>query len=168
MIVLGIDVGLTGAVAVLKDGRFLSVQDLPVMQKVSKSAKVKMQLDSRNLVLALGKISADVAYVERVSTRPGQGIASNASLMHSLGVVECALAANGIPMVFVESRVWKKHFGLPKEKDVTRAWAIRTIPEAAEFLQRKKDSGRADALAIACYGAFWQQAHVRRGVEALL
>jgi len=63
-----------------------------------------------------------------------------------------ALAAHRIPVQYVTPSIWKKHFGLSKEKGVSRGFAIQRFPEHAESFQRVKDDGRAEAALIALYG----------------
>ena len=50
--------------------------------------------------------------------------------------------------------VWKRHFRIPgksKDPDAGRCVAIARFPSVADQLQRKKDSGRADALWLALW-----------------
>lgn len=150
MSILGIDPGLTGAIAIVNADGFI-VEDMPVMANGT-SAKVRNVVNAAELARVL-RPHADrirVAYVERVSTMPGQGVASQGSLMHSAGVVEGVLAALGISLVLVTPGKWKKAMGLANDKEASRALAQRLFPDAP--LGRKKDHGRAEALLIATYG----------------
>lgn len=160
---LGIDPGLTGAIALIDDLRVVALHDIPVMTKPGGGAKVKNQIDPialadllRDLIL-LHQI--ELAVLEQVSTMPKQGVASNASLMHSFGIIEGALGWTMVPLIMAKPQKWKKAAGLAmggdltdsQKKSASLALARRLFPGAS--LDRVKDHGRAEALLIARYGA---------------
>lgn len=151
-LILGIDPGLTGAIALIGPGqKFHSVEDMFVMPNGKKST-VKNQINSAALATYLRAHRADIAFavLEQVNTMPGQGIATNGSLMHSLGCIEGVLATLEIPVHMVHPARWKKALGLTKDKDSGRTMAQRLFPSAP--LARMKDHNRADALLLAYYG----------------
>jgi len=157
--ILGIDVGLTGALAVLTDdGQPIEVVDLPVMASGKAGARVSRQINAGELarmlsarLLPLGP-KASIAYVEAQRAMPKQGVASVFSLGHSYGTVCGVLAALNIPFILVTSGQWKKTYNLKgADKDAARTFAIQRFPSLAWALARKKDHGRAEALLIANY-----------------
>lgn len=156
MIYLGIDVGLTGAIACLDSyGQMVEVIDMPTMDKQSSNprATVKQQLNGagiREKLEAWRKTDTLFAFVERVNTFGKQGIATNGSLMHSLGMIEGIIQTLCIPYVLVAPISWKKYFKLGRDKELSRQLAIRLFPNAS--LARKKDQNRAEALLIGRYG----------------
>jgi hypothetical protein len=80
---IGIDPGLTGAVAVLDEGgAVVLLEDLPVMAAGSGGAKVKRRADPAGLFKLLQpyRDRATVALLEAIAARPGQGVASVFSL----------------------------------------------------------------------------------------
>jgi crossover junction endodeoxyribonuclease RuvC len=100
------------------------------------------------------------AYVEQVNAMPsipgpdgvrrGMGSSSAFRFGESFGVLKGVLAALGIRYELIAPQTWKKSQGLTgSEKDYARTVAIRTFPDMATHLARKKDIGRADALLIA-------------------
>ena len=146
---LGIDPGLSGAIALLRDDLSLvAVFDMPVMTL----RKGKNQVNAAALANIIKRPGYTMtAYLEAVSAMPGQGVSSMFSFGTSYGIVQGVLAALGIPVVLVTPQSWKKWAGLVgKEKDYARTLAQRLYP-AAE-LSRKKDIGRADAILIGRYG----------------
>lgn len=161
---IGIDPGVSGAIALLADGEPAGFVDLPVMNRVNGGNEI----DGKALGAALrGLFSAHpgswmCAFVEQVNAMPAIGSGAERRPMgsrsafnfgESFGKLKCALEILGIPYVLVESRKWKASVGLLKtEKDESRLRAIESFPSAAHSLQRKKDIGRADALWIARYG----------------
>jgi crossover junction endodeoxyribonuclease RuvC len=151
--ILGIDVGLTGAVAVLTDwGTPLECFDLPVMANGKKSARVKQQLNARALAKAIHRGEYEyLAFIEQQSARPKQGVSSMFSLGHSMGTIQGVLAALGIPFIMVQPQEWKSCFKLQHaEKDASRTVAARLFPTME--LHLKKHHNRAEALLIARYG----------------
>ncbi len=155
--ILGIDVGVTGAFAVMQDdGTVIGSFPLPTMANGKKSAKVKTQLNAGAWAREVtaqhrGGVHEYVAYVETVSAMPAQGVASMFSLGHSFGTVCAVLATLKIPFWLVTPQEWKKEFGLLKaDKDAARTVAIRLFPLMS--LDFKRDHNRADALLIAEYG----------------
>lgn len=149
MITLGIDPGLTGAVAVLSDGRFIAVEDIPTVVKGSGS--VKREIDPAGLIRLLREhCSADQeaqVALERVNSMPGQGVSSVFSLGDSFGCIRACVAAVRLPVNYVAPATWKKHFKLTSDKELSRALAVRLFPEAP--INLKKHSDRAEALLMA-------------------
>lgn len=150
--ILGIDPGNTGAIAVMDEGKILALHDMPCTAKrTGKGLEVNAYL----LVTALRTlgITPEGAYIEQVSAMPGQGVSSMFTFGRSLGVVEGVLAALQIPVQFVPPGRWKKHHGLiGKDKDASRTLVLSKYPDRTEDFLRKKDVGRADAVLIAEYG----------------
>ena len=158
--IVGIDVGLTGACAVLTDdGEAIEVCDMPVMASGQRGARVRRQVDAGTLSRMLRRATGGVmAFVEAQSARPGQGVAGVFSLGQSYGTVTAVLAAVGIPFLLVQPRAWKAYHGLVKaEKAESLARARRLFPEVDLHLQ--KHHNRAEALLLALYGV--EQAHRR-------
>ena len=100
---LGIDPGLSGAIAIYNpENGDLDVYDMPT-HAITVNGKKKNQIDLYqlgNLIDTL-KHKVKLAVVERVSSMPGQGVASVFSFGFSAGVAQGVLAANLIPMVLV-------------------------------------------------------------------
>ena len=113
MKIIGIDPGLSGAIAVLKDNKVLSINDMPVMAEGKKN---KRQLNSAQLVALLkSKSSSDeevAVVVEQVNAMPGQGVTSMFNFGQTFGAIKGICAALGFPIFFVRPSKWKKHFDL--------------------------------------------------------
>jgi len=152
---IGIDCGLSGAIAILNDDlRLADVYDMPVMAGTGKRQQVNGAELARKLYphSSLFEDESAIAYVERVSAMPKQGVASMFSFGTSYGIVLGVLAALQIPVVLVTPQSWKKEAGLVgKHKDYCRTLIQQRYPSAP--LGRKRDIGRADAIAIALYGS---------------
>lgn len=148
---IGIDPGASGAIAWIYDSGSVEMRDMPVAHKSSgKGNEVVPRLVADMLFANYDEV---MVYLEAVHAMPGQGVTSMFSFGRSMGVVEGVLAALEIPYTLVRPRAWKKRAGLiGKPKDASRGLAMRLYPQAAEYLTRKKDNGRAEALLIAHFG----------------
>ena len=145
---IGIDPGLSGAVAILDQaGELVSVTDLPVIRDLSLAWIDGNELQSIILGALQGRTAG--AIIERVSSMPGQGIASSFQFGVGFGSVLSVLQAMHIPLEFVTAAVWKRSYGLSKDKHASLHKA-RLLYPAAE-LHLAKHHGRAEALLVARY-----------------
>ena len=137
-LILGIDPGESGAVAVLRmDGKPHHVL------KAGKSTLYDMGYYLRT-------ISAFIccAYLERVGVRPEQGIASAAKFMINYGEYRGLLAGLNIPVKHVLPQVWQRHMRCLTrgDKNVTKRKAQELYPTLVIT------HADADALLLAEYG----------------
>ena len=151
MKIIGIDPGLSGAIAILDNAKVLNIFDIPVMTEGKKN---KRQLNSALLVSLLKeniKNNEEVAVVvEQVNAMPGQGVTSMFNFGQTFGAIKGICAALGLPIFFVRPSKWKKHFDLiNSSKDASRTKAIEIYPSLAEKLSKKKDVNKSDAILIA-------------------
>ena len=151
MKIVGIDPGLSGAIAVLEEKKVLALFDMPVM---SEGKKNKNQLNSAQLVNILKeniKNEEDIAVVvEQVNAMPGQGVTSMFNFGQTFGAIKGVCAALNLPIVFVRPSKWKKHFELiNSSKDSSRTKVIEMYPSLSNQLARKKDVNKSDAILIA-------------------
>lgn len=151
--VIGIDPGLSGALALLNEDSkaLVDLLDMPVMAGTGKRQQVNGAALTKLFKLWNAEGYVKCAYLEKVSAMPGQGVSSMFSFGMSYGILQGVLCSLGIPIVMVSPQFWKKRAGLLKqEKDRARTLAQQLYPLAE--LDRKKDLGRADAILIARFG----------------
>lgn len=143
--ILAVDPGVSGAVAWYFPGHsnLISAEDMPV---------VAGEVDAATLARRIEQMRPDLAVVEQVSARPGQGVSSTFKFGAAYGIVRGVLAACGVPCHLVTPSRWKKHFRLYADKEKARAFALRLWP-ASEHFSRKKDHGRAEAALTARWAA---------------
>ena len=151
MKIIGIDPGLSGAIAILEDNKVLSIFDIPVMAEGKKN---KRQLNSAQLVDIIKeniKINDDIAVVvEQVNAMPGQGVTSMFNFGQTFGAIKGVCAALKLPIFFVRPSKWKKHFDLlNSSKDSSRTKVIEMYPALSNQLTKKKDVNKSDAILIA-------------------
>jgi len=153
MIIAGIDVGLSGAVALLdaETGGVIDIWDMPTLALI-RGGRNKRELDPHSIAAALGRDRIGHAFVEQVGAMPGQGVSSVFSFGKTYGITIGVLATLGIPYSFAVPQVWKKALGVPAAKDGARARATQLLPSAAHYWPLVKHDGRAEAALIAYYG----------------
>ena len=151
MRVIGIDPGLSGAIAILENNKVLGIFDMPVMAEGKKN---KRQLNSAQLVNII-KQNIDsnedvVVVVEQVNAMPGQGVTSMFNFGQTFGAIKGVCAALDLPIFFVRPSKWKKYFELiNSSKDSSRTKVIEMYPSLSNQLSKKKDVNKSDAILIA-------------------
>ena len=145
---IGIDPGLTGAVAAILGDGAIEFHDMPVLE-----IKKRTQLDYAGLAHILSRYAdrgEATAAIEMVGAMPGQGVSSMFKFGQVYGAALATLATLQIPYQCVTPPVWKRAFRLVGcDKDESRSRALEMFPECVEYLRLKKHHGRADALLIA-------------------
>ena len=153
MKILGIDPGLSGAIAILENKKVLTLFDMPVMAEGKKNKK---QLNSAQLVKIIQENTRkeeDISVVvEQVNAMPGQGVTSMFNFGQTFGAIKGVCAALNLPIFFVRPSKWKKYFELiNSSKDSSRTKVIEMYPSLSNQLTKKKDVNKSDAILIARY-----------------
>ncbi len=152
MIVLGIDPGAKGALALFDATTgVLDVIDTPTVT-VKRGAKTKAEISPQMLAAIVRSRRIERAVLEKVGAMPGQGVSSMFQFGRGVGMIEGVLAALQIPVEYVAPQTWQKAVGMRAGKDGARARAAEIFPAYAHVFARAKDDGRADASLIAWYG----------------
>jgi hypothetical protein len=163
MRIIGIDPGLTGGVAMLRDDGSLDfAEPMPVLQAAVATvdyATLEQWIDSRLHWYDGKSPRAPVfAYVERAQSMPDQGVSSAFNYGLLFGSVLTALAALDIGYELVSPRKWKATFGLDTDKRKSIALATQFYPQLAPL--RAKDDGLAEAVLLARWGMVHGQGRV--------
>ena len=151
MKIIGIDPGLSGAIAVMHDKKVINMYDMPVMAEGKKN---KRQLNSSQLVNIIkeniNKNEETIVVVEQVNAMPGQGVTSMFNFGQTFGAIKGVCAALKLPIFFVRPSKWKKHFELiNSSKDASRTKVIEMYPTLSGQLAKKRDVNKSDAILIA-------------------
>lgn len=168
MIVVGVDPGLSGAIAVVRDRRLLAVHDMPTEDTGGTgTVKRRVGVGLLQVLRDIRRVHGDEgiqAVCERVSAMPaqgakglnegGRGVASTFAFGESAGAIRMAIAAVGFPVQFITPQSWKKRFNVVKDKTgaIARTRACELFPDRADLFQRVKDHNRAEAALIALHG----------------
>lgn len=148
MLTIGIDPGLSGALAILDgDGLPELVADLPVIRDGRLAWIDGASLQSTLLNALTGRPCR--AVVERVSAMPGQGVASSFAFGVGFGAILATLQTLHLPIEFVTPAAWKLAMGLGKDKRASIDKARLLFP-TVEFTLAKHH-GRAEALLLAYF-----------------
>lgn len=159
MIYIGIDLGLSGAMAMIDPAGPQSVADLPVVESAAgRRLQGRGVLDTMREWVPAGEPC--VVVVEDVRPRPGNSTGrggntmhSQGSLMRSRGIVEAVCDIMPATITWVWPQKWKGYYGLlKKDKNASRELAARLLPSMAPLVKRVKDDGRAEALLLAYWG----------------
>jgi len=149
--IIGIDVGLNGAIAMMRGETLTGIVDMPTVT-LDRNGKAKRQISIPELIAILDEFKPEEAYCERVFAMSGQGVTSVFSFGRSLGAIEGVLAARLIKTTLVTPQTWQKAMGVSGGKDGARARAMELFPWNVDYFKLKKHDGRADAALIACWG----------------
>ena len=154
MLIFGIDPGISGAISIFKNNKFVEVLDMPTMIDGKKN---KRQVNGAQFAHIIKEYSNGYdgemsVIVEQVNAMPGQGVTSMFNFGQSFGVIKGVCSALNIPIYFVRPLKWKKYFDLVKtHKDASRTKAVQIYPHISDKISRNKDSNKADAILIASY-----------------
>ncbi len=168
MIYVGIDPGITGAIALIAPDGSARVKDMPIItiEKKTKTKKGnvahKRMIDKQALVTILKTLVGFEVHIflEQVGVMPGEGSVGAFSFGKGCGIIEGAIAALGLPLTMVTPMAWKKVMVTGKggrDKNVSRLRCQELFPQVDCHL--KKHDGRAEAVLIAEYGRRLLAAH---------
>lgn len=146
--VIGIDPGVTGALALLStEGVLIDAQDMPN----DNNGRVTIPLAVAILHEWCNNYLVQCAVVEHVGSMPGQGVSTTFKFGRATGVAETLPLLFSLPVHLITPSVWKRQLGLSRDKDSSRQLAIRLWPTMATTTFRTKASGqaRADAALLA-------------------
>ena len=154
MIVIGIDPGISGAIARYNSSEAsaatqLIIWDMPILE-VNKKKTI-----SPYLVANILKEAAAPVYIEKVAAMPNQGVTSMFNFGKGFGVLLGAAAGLGLQTTQVTPQQWMKALKCQRGKDANRQRACELFPQYADMFSRKKDDGRADAALLAYYATFF-------------
>ena len=150
--VLGIDPGLDGALVVVAHGR---VVEQCCTRDLCPDGYVPEQMDG--LVSQwCGDHGVTVAVLERVASRPGQGVASMFRMGYGVGLWRGILAGRVPHVIEPTPQAWQRVIlrdipGEGKARSIARAAQLPGL-ELTPGRRRKAHDGLADAACLALYG----------------
>ncbi len=149
--IVSIDPGNSGGLAFLgtRDARLLSLHSMPLRETLS-TGRTRWMMDGAVLAQLIRANRPVCAVVERVSSRPGQGVAGMFAFGRGFGVIEGVLETLDVPITYVAPQSWKRHFDLLKQKKKASLEMARELYPDAE-LHLAKYEGRAEAILIGLY-----------------
>lgn len=170
-IFIGIDPGITGAIAFYKPDRYrqvcneeaygrspaldfllgerLTVFDMPTRQRSNGRRELHQHVLASYVERYVSRFKA-IAAIEKVAAMTGrEDAASMFQFGRSFGIPLGILAANQITVFETPPAVWKAKFGLGRDKKESLIMARQRFPKHRRYFERVKDNGRAEAALIA-------------------
>lgn len=165
MIVLGIDIGLSGAFAVVMDAQLLALEDLPVREKKG-TGLIKREIDALQLSFLLrdrlgNRLDETIAVLENVRAMPpiggmrSAGSSSSFAFGETRGAIRGVLECLGIQTNWIEPSSWKRWFGLKGSIERDSINKVTDIFGPDPRVYMVKHHNRAEAALIGRYG--WQK-----------
>ena len=161
-LVMGIDPGLSGAVAIVSHGlkgpRLVGVWDMPTTEPAirgAKGPKGKRNINVPELSILIDSHSRALSHavIEDVGVMSGnEGTVSMFRFGMATGIVHGILGGCFVPTLLTKPAVWKALMGLNHDKNLSREKAAALFPDYAGNFSRKKDDGRAEACLLAVFG----------------
>lgn len=166
MQILGIDPGISGALAVINIDeefnypfRVVDIVDVPTRRN---PLKKKVEIATDLLAERLDLYRPDLVVIESVHAMPGNGVVSMFRFGEALGQIKGAVAGVYGPSghtyreLFPTPSVWKLKMGVTACKATTLQRATKETEHTGfKYFTRQKDHNRAEALLLALYGARW-------------
>jgi crossover junction endodeoxyribonuclease RuvC len=158
-IVIGIDPGIKGAVAAIResDRSLIELVDCPTRRADGKTLYDVPEM--AHTIRRLSLLGEATVILEQAQSMPGQGVVSMFSAGRSFGLWEGILSALDVPFRTVRPNVWTKRLftGMPGEskgKFRSIQFALRMFPGIMLTPQRGRTpkDGRADAACLAYWG----------------
>lgn len=149
MRIIGIDPGLSGALALLDAGELIEIVDIDASHS---------RINAAHLAAVIQRWQPDFAICEAVTARPGQGVTSMFTFGHGLGTITAVIATLGVPYLLVRPQCWQAYFEFQSSSG--KAEHKREIADRAEALypgaplygpKGALRDGRSDALLLARY-----------------
>lgn len=138
MVYIGIDPGISGAMAIRDDlGIYL------------------FKFDEEKYIEALKRAPANaICCLEHVHSMPKQGVASSFNFGMNFGWIQGVLQALGVRYELVHPQKWKKEFSVTKDKNTSIEVCKKLFPSVSlkrAENSKKDDDGFAEALLMAEY-----------------
>lgn len=144
-IIIGIDPGVSGAVAVHDAGVLTMVTDMPTHAG---------RTDGNALADLIGAYGPEATvYLEDAHAMPHNGSIASFSLGLNSGIVIGVVQALSHPLVRVRPMTWKSKLHVTRhDKNALRGIVREIYPSWADSFKRVKDHNRAEAVLISRYG----------------
>ena len=154
--IIGIDPGLAGAVAVLSnDDVVIDIFDMPTIKSGTKNFINRALLHYTLKSHVDSATDATTVFIEAARPVPKSGEQASFAFGMSYDVPITIATCLGLRVEYIEPKAWKAANNLKGGKDqkkhsITRA--IQLYPDQCYYFTRVKDSDRAEALLIARFG----------------
>lgn len=156
MFILGFDPGFNGGVTLLSPkGEIMWTRVMPIL-----GVGKEKTIDVYTLSMWLDEIpygSAITAVIEKVGSRPGQGLSSTFKFGYNAGMLEGMLQAKSIPFTFVRPQAWMSRVlpGMNHDSKPSVPFCQKRFPHIdwrANERCKVGHDGKTDSCCLALYG----------------
>jgi hypothetical protein len=159
--ILGVDPGLTGAIALYdrRSQKLIDVIDMPVTPYKNSKGQKRTRIEPYSVATFVDAYCDQIvgAVIEEVGAAPNQGVVTTFKFGFVTGVIHGIIAANMIQIHTVKPAVWKTILNLSQDKNLSRIKAQELFPDFKKRFDLKKHDGRAEAALLAKFGErLWQ------------
>ncbi len=151
--IIGVDPGLNGAIALVDGETLIQVQDMPTLPKPAGKGKEVNGYLLADILRDMIDQGGEIMWIENVGGRPGEVPSRAFNFGRAAGAPYYVAAALGMPCRLVSPAAWKRHHGLIRtDKQQSRALALSLWPAMRDEFRLQKHVDRAEAALIAAYG----------------
>lgn len=157
-VIIAVDPGALGAIAVLVDGTLVEVEDMPyITLEIGGTNRKRVDpytLDGllKSFVTSyVGPLDEFYCVVEEVGPMPKDGSTQAFNFGCAYMAVVMAFVVNRWPTYRITPPVWKRGLKLRKGKDASRIRAMEMFPDFSDEFKRVMDDGRAEAALLGHY-----------------
>lgn len=152
MLILGVDPGLEGALALYDTivEKVIHVCDMPT-KTIMVSGKAREEVCPYGIVDLFRLLEAKKVCIEKVGGQRNQSASAAFNFGAGYGALRAAAAALDMEIDNPAPILWKAKLKVPSKKEFAIAKATEMLPYAREYWPLKKHDGRAEAALIALY-----------------
>ena len=144
MRIVGIDPGITGALAMHIDGRLDTLVDMPTFDT---------RVDGADIARLMRAWNPDAVFVENTQPMPRNGSIALFKLGLNTGIVIGVVQSLSHPLFRITPAKWKSKMGVTRlDKNGIRGIVREMYPDWHSCFARVKDHNRAEAVLISRYG----------------
>jgi len=152
MIILGIDPGITGAVACYDTNleKVTHIYDMPT-EMIAVSGKSRPRVSAQGVRELLWSSAASHMAIEKVGGLPGQSGSASFNFGRGVGVIIGIAATMEFQIEEIPPVTWKAKLRVPKDKVAAATRASEMMPHLSHEWRHKTRADRAEAAMTAVY-----------------
>ena len=150
MLVLGIDPGSSGGLAIIKKSNNTLPQIILALRMPTVTIYGKKIIDTKKIATELQSHPIDVSIIEKVHAMPRQGVTSSFQFGRSFGALESLTYLLAKRVDYVAPVVWKKYLGVGSSKQDSLDMARLKFGDNPIW-EKKSNDGIAEASLLTLY-----------------
>ena len=150
MLVLGIDPGSTGGLAIVENNNSTLPKIILALRMPIVTIYGKKIIDTKKIATELENYSVDVSIIEKVHAMPKQGVTSSFQFGRNFGGIETLSYIFSKRVDYVAPAVWKKSLGLGPSKKESLDLARLKFGDS-DLWNLKSNDGIAEAALLTLY-----------------